>query len=184
MPLCLDCHERTGSYDPKHPLGRRYQPDELRARRNQVYEHYTSHLVPPISYSLTQMGRTLPDVGFRIHHLGGPDWARVRVWMWITLAQGRTNYGHPKGSRHYNGAYLWNLNPRFGVNGHFPLPGKVHRSFTVKKENVRARIDVTVIDIYERHHKLLPVGYVLTPSENDWYLEPVERELNIAEPRF
>ena len=98
--------------------------------------------------------------------------------------RGGPTYGHPKGSRHYNGAYLWNLNPRFGVNGHFPLPGKVHRSFTAKKKNIRARIDVTVIDIYERHHKLLPVGYVLTPSENDWYLEPVERELNIAEPRF
>jgi len=98
--------------------------------------------------------------------------------------RGGPTYGHPKGSRHYNGAYLWNLNPRFGVNGHFPLPGKVHRSFTAKKKNIRARIDVTVIDIYERHHKLLPVGYVLTPSENDWYLQPVERELNIAEPRF
>ena len=33
IPLCFDCHERTGSYDPKHPRGRRYRPAELRERR-------------------------------------------------------------------------------------------------------------------------------------------------------
>jgi len=182
IPLCFDCHERTGSYDPKHPRGRRYRPDELRARRDQIYDQYTSHLVPPVSYRLTQSGRTLPDVGFRIQHLGGPHWARVRVW--ITLAQGQKCYGYPEGSSHYNGAYVWNLNPGFGVDGHFPMPVEAPTKLTAKKEDIRARIDVTVMDIYERTHKLLPVGYVLSASASEWYLEPSETALRIRQPKF
>jgi hypothetical protein len=152
------------------------------ARRDQVYEQYTGHLVPPLSYRLTQSGRTLPDVGFHIRHLGGPHWAKVRVW--ITLAQGKQNYGHPESSSHYNGTYLWNLNPEFGVNGHFPIPAEAAVKLTTKQEDVRARIDITVIDIYEREHRLLPVGYVLSASETEWYLEPSEKALNIREPKL
>jgi hypothetical protein len=43
---------------------------------------------------------------------------------------------------------------------------------------MRARIDVTVIDFYEREHKLLPIGYVnWLGSQDEWYLEPCEQEL-------
>ena len=181
IPLCFDCHERTGSYDPNHPRGRRYRPKELRARREQVYEQHTSHLVPPISYGLRRSERTLPDVGFQMQHLGGPHWARARVW--VSLAQGKLNYGPPRGSNHYSGVHLWNLNPGFGVNGHFPLPQGALQRLSSKREFIRARVDVTVIDIYERSHDLLPLGYVLTSPEAEWYLEPSDEELDIRAPK-
>jgi len=181
MPLCFDCHERSGNYDTKHPRGRRYRPAELRARRDQVYERYTSHLVPPLNYFLTQSGRTLPDVGFQIRHVGGPHWARVRVW--ITLARGQKLYGHPYGSSHYNGTFIWNLNPGFGVNGHFSTPREAPKRLATVKEEIRARIDVTVIDIYDRCHRLLPVGYVLNASLGEWYLEPSEEALDVPESK-
>jgi hypothetical protein len=181
IPLCFDCHERTGSYDPKHPRGRRYGPRELRARRDQVYELHTAHLVPPVSYRLIQSGRTLPDVGFEIRHLGGPHWARARVW--ISLAQGAKLYGHPKGSSHYNGTYIWNLNPGFGVSGHFSIHPKM--SEALKRDQIRARVDITILDIYDRSHKLLPVGYVLADADatEEWYLEPSEDALEVRQPR-
>jgi hypothetical protein len=162
IPLCFDCHERIGSYNPQHPRGRRHRPEELRARRDQIYEQYTAGLVPPLFYVITQEGQQPPEVGFRVNHVGGAYPARVLVW--ITLAQGGTVYGHPvrSGERlgHYDGTYIWNLNPGFGVNGHFPIPAEA----VDKPEPLRARIDVSVIDIYERHHDLLPVGYVRVPA--------------------
>jgi hypothetical protein len=38
IPLCFDCHQDVGSYNDKHPKGNKYRPEELRARRDQVYK--------------------------------------------------------------------------------------------------------------------------------------------------
>jgi hypothetical protein len=38
IPLCFDCHQQIGSYNDKHPRGNKFRPEELRARRNQVYK--------------------------------------------------------------------------------------------------------------------------------------------------
>lgn len=95
----------------------------------------------------------------------------------MTLAEGQKVFGQPE-SRHYNGRYLWNLNPGFGVNGHFALP-----SGMPVKSALRARVDVLMVDIYEREHRLLPVGYVKTADQADWYLEPSEEALGIPRPR-
>ena len=37
IPLCFDCHQEIGAYDPSHPRGNRFRPEELRARRDHVY---------------------------------------------------------------------------------------------------------------------------------------------------
>ena len=50
IPLCYDCHAKTGRYDPKHPRGNKHRPEELKARREQVYEQHTRALVPPLDY--------------------------------------------------------------------------------------------------------------------------------------
>jgi hypothetical protein len=171
MPLCFDCHAAIGHYNRRHPRGRKYSTAELKARRDQVYEQHTRHLVPPVLYSLTQEGRTLPDVGFQISNLGNtyPVQARVEV----NLFQGTRAYGHPQTSGHYNGNYLWNLNPGFGVSGHFNVPPEMNAT-----EPLRAKVDVTLIDIYKREHRLLPVGYVRTTDPHGyWYFEPSEEEL-------
>jgi len=117
-------------------------------------------------------------VGFQIAHSGGPYPVRVRVN--VELFQGRKRLGNPvsktgTNNGHYNGKYIWNLNPGFGVSGHFDLPKE---ALLNKREPVRARIEVTVIDVYERQHRLLPIGYVKKlDSQDEWYLEPSEQEL-------
>ena len=103
--------------------------------------------------------------------------------VWVTLAQGARNYGCPQRSNHYGGIHLWNLNPGFGVNGYFPLPNGAIDRLRKKQESIRARVDVRVIDIYERRHDLLPIGFVLAPDAADWYLEPSEEELAITSPK-
>ncbi len=43
---------------------------------------------------------------------------------------------------------------------------------------MKAKINIRVIDIYEREHKLLPIGYIKRlDSQDEWYLEPCEQEL-------
>jgi hypothetical protein len=179
IPLCFDCHAAFGHYNCAHPRGRRYNLAELRARRNQVYEEYTRHLVPPVTYTISQGRRTLPDVGFTISNLG--DTYPIRVKVCIKLIHGSKDYGPPltaqtsETSPHYSGLYLWNLNPRQGVEGHFYTPPSIP---TRDREPLRARVDLTLVDIYEREHSLLPTGYIKPlDSERDWYFEPVEQEL-------
>jgi HNH endonuclease len=38
IPLCLDCHAEVGSYNPRHPVGRRLSPTELRKHRDQWFK--------------------------------------------------------------------------------------------------------------------------------------------------
>ncbi len=37
IPLCFDCHQEIGAYDPKHPKGNKFSHEELRARRDRIY---------------------------------------------------------------------------------------------------------------------------------------------------
>ena len=172
IPLCFDCHTDIGHYNIQHPRGRKYSIAELKATRDRIYELHTRHLLPPIKYELRQDGRELPDVGFQINNLGNTY--PVRVLVQITLAQG-SNVFKPDSS-HYSGKTYWNLNPGFGVNGHFRLD-----NFQINdREPLRARIDVTLVDIYKREHELLPVGFIHNlGTKNDWYLEPSEEIFNI-----
>jgi hypothetical protein len=174
IPLCFDCHAAIGLYNPDHPLGLKHRIKELKARRNQIYEQYTRHLVPPVRFAMTQENRVLPDVGFHITNLGNsyPIQARVE----INIVQGVRSFGHPGTRGHYDGTYIWNLNPGFGVAGYFKVP---QETLLDQTQPLRARIDVTLIDIYERSHRLLPVGYILDlQSECEWYFEPAEEELS------
>ena len=173
IPLCFDCHAAIGHYNREHPRGRKYTISELKTRRDQVYEEHTRHLVPPVQYMLQQRNSTLPKVGFHITNLGNtyPVKAKVRV----TLAQGNHLLGVPA-SGYYDGTYSWNLNPHLGVVGHFDIQGYEKSSM----ERLRVKIDITLVDIYERPHALLPVGYVLqSGAVNEWYLEPSDEALDM-----
>jgi len=172
IPLCFDYHAAIGHYNREHPRGRKYSIDELKATRDQIYEQHTRHLVPPVHYELKQDTRKLPDVGFQISNLGNTY--PIRALIRVTLAQDSRVF--TPNSSQYSGKTYWNLNPRFGVNGHFDIA-----SFQLNKDKpLRARIDVTLVDIYERAHKLLPIGYIHNLRENDdWYFEPSEEIFSI-----
>jgi hypothetical protein len=176
IPLCYDCHAAIGHYNREHPRGRKYSIDELKATRDQIYEQHTRHLIPPVLYKVEQGNRKLPDVGFQITNLGNTY--PVRALVRITLAQGSRIFS-PNSSQ-YGGKVYWNLNPGFGVNGHFDISDFQ----LITGERLRARVDVTLVDIYERAHKLLPVGYIHNLGANaDWYFEPSEEILAIPVSR-
>ena len=175
IPLCFDCHAAIGHYNCQHPRGRKYSIPELKARRDQIYEQHTRHLVPPVMYEVHEKGWKFPHIGFHISNLG--DTYPVRARVQVTLAQGSRLSSFDSG--HYSGKSSWNLNPRFGVNGHFDDP-----KFVSDGQPLRVRIDVTLIDIYDFEHRLLPVGYVhRLGKDDDWYLEPSEEELGIPGPQ-
>lgn len=170
IPLCFDCHSEIGRYNYEHPKGNKYRPKELKARREQIYEEYTRHLVPPILFNITQdlpngQKRHLPDVGIDVNHLG--DSLPVPFSVAVQVFLGGKDLGIVKTSQ-YTGERLWNLNPRFGVRGHFSVPNKVVES----TEHLEIRVTITVIDQYERKHQLLPLGWVYMRDRNSWYLEP------------
>lgn len=174
MPLCFDCHAAIGHYNRRHPRGRKYSIRELKARRDQVYEEWTRHLVPPVSYKLTQAKTILPDVGFVISNDGDtyPILARIRVG----IVKGSRDFGLIQ-SGHYDGTYLWNLNPRFSIYGHFAIPDGA-QNLTIAP--LRAKVEVSLTDVYGREHALLPMGYVLAAGEKEWYFEPSVEALGPA----
>jgi hypothetical protein len=169
IPLCFDCHSEVTRYNDAHPRGNKYKIEELKARREQVYEEFTRHLVPPINYHITQtlrdgQSRTFPDVGFIISHLGDSLPIRARILIDAVIQDKKMILPF----EHYSGKKLWNLNPRMTFSGHFELPPE----FVPESKSLELRVGVSIIDQYEREHFLLPVGYVYVSEGNYWYAEP------------
>lgn len=128
------------------------------------------HLVPPINFNITQdlsngQKRSLPDVGIDITHNG--DSLPVKVSVAAQVFLGKKDLGIVKTSQ-YTGKRLWNLNPHFGIRGHFQVPSEVVNS----TEQIEIRVFVTVIDQFERKHQFLPLAWVYMRDINSWYLEP------------
>ena len=168
IPVCSECHIKISAYNSEHPKGTKYKAKELIQRREQIYEEYTRHLVPPIDFKITQnlpfVGqRNFPDVGFNIIHLG--DSFPVKVLVVAKIYLGDKFLRKPRG--HYSGEEFWNLNPRMVYQGHFEVPEAVESS-----EHLEIKVYVTIIDQYERHHKLLPVSWVYQRENNSWFANP------------
>jgi hypothetical protein len=169
IPLCFECHGSVQHYNSKHPIGTKYKVDELKKRRDQVYEEFTRHLVPPVHYEITQAlangSRRLPDVGFVAANLGAALPVRLRVLVDVQMSG--LSCG-PPGEVHYSGKQLWNLNPQSSASGHFQLP----RQQENLADRLEVKVDVTIVDMYDREHRNLPVSWVYMPAQNAWYFEP------------
>lgn len=170
IPLCFECHTNTGHYNREHPRGNKYRADELKSRREQVYEQHTRLLVPPIHYEITQEvhgggKRPFPDVSFNITHMG--DSLPVQCVVRIRPFLGGRDLGQIGGDL-YSGRSRWNLNPRFGIAGHFEVP----REAVESNDRLELQVSVSVIDQYERQHDLLPVSWVYMPSKSAWFAHP------------
>lgn len=174
IPLCLNCHGKIKSYDLEHPVGTAYKIKEIKARRDQIYEKYTRHLVPPIHFEVTQiirdnpsLLRKFPNVGFNLTHLG--DFLPVKVKVELKNILGGRDLGIMKDSKgYYSGEALWNLNPRTKIFGNFSVPKECAKS----TEDLRIEVRVTIIDQHERAHKYLPQCWTYVREENYWFLEP------------
>lgn len=163
ISLCSSCHIKMNAYDSKHPKGTRYKIEELIRRREQIYEKYTRHLVPPVDFQITQKLRAFPDIGFNIINLGNSLPIKALVTAKIYL--GGNFLKEPGG--HYSNKEFWNLNPQMGYSGHFEVPEAVD-----KKGRLEIEVFVTIIDLYNRYHKLLPVSWVYERDGNYWFANP------------
>jgi HNH endonuclease len=168
IPLCYDCHGKIGRYNKNHPRGNKYRKEELKARRDQIYDQYTQHLVPLLAFGPTQElaigARMLPHVGFNISHRGVSIPVQVLVEAHVFL--GEEDLGIIEG--HYGGKKTWNLNPGFTIMGFFPVPNKVVQS----QEELFIEFTVTIVDMYQRWHRLLPMRWAYIRDQNAWSLEP------------
>jgi hypothetical protein len=43
IPLCLNCHQEVGAYNPSHPIGRSFSEEELRGHRDLWFEFVKLH---------------------------------------------------------------------------------------------------------------------------------------------
>ncbi|NHI91979.1 MAG: HNH endonuclease [Candidatus Lokiarchaeota archaeon] len=168
MPLCLNCHSKINSYNKDHPIGNKYNIEELKTRREQIYEKYTHHLVPPIDYKIDGKGRIFPDIGFTIQHLS--DWHPVHVRTVIRVYLGGKEIKFDDPSKLYIGEEVWILNPRRIILGHFRLSDEVIES----SDRLKIMVWAELIDEYGRLHKYLPEGYVFERIKKYWFLEPHE----------
>lgn len=170
FPLCYDCHSLVSKYNLGHPRGNKYQVKELKARREEIFDKYTSDLIPQISYEVTQLlrsghTRTLPNVGFNIKNNDNSLPVKAKVFIEPFLG-GKSLGIFSKG--HYSGKRIWNLNPGQGTNGHFWLPKKVENN----RKRIEVKVSVSLIDRYGREHKRFPVSWVYMRQFNQWYFNP------------
>ena len=171
IPLCYDCHAKVGHYNIEEPRGNKYRPNELKRRREQVYEEFTRHLVPPIDLRITQILmngnlRKFPDVGFEIRNLGSG--LPVRVYLSVDIyKEGRKIY-NPGG--HYAKKNSWKMNPGLRVQGHFEIPQKLLKNTT--RISAIAN-DIEIIDESDRSHKLFPMEWVYEINKGlEWWYNP------------
>lgn len=178
MPLCFTCHADVEHYNEKHPKGNKYRIKELKTRRNQIYEKYTRHLVPPISFGFTQtiedappntQKRKLPNIGFYLRHEGIMNPVRVLIKLKVFLGEKNITEDIKYGKGYYNGKRPWKLNPQFRYkNANFNLPNHVKNS----EDDILILPEVTIIDEFDRPHKLLSYGHRYDRKGKYWYAEP------------
>lgn len=56
IPLCFDCHQEIGSYNPLHPKGNQFSTSELKKRRNDFYKRVKNGEFPKQNTFPNHMG--------------------------------------------------------------------------------------------------------------------------------
>lgn len=174
IPLCFDCHGLIEHYNDSHPKGTKYRINEIKKRRNQIYDEFTRHLCPPIDCRISQENnRRLPDVGFTIGHPGGTPPVKIIVKVEPYVNYEKVNeFNNPI----YQGKMPWNLNPQTTFHGHFEIPHKSCSSAT----HIAIGVVLSIQDCYERIHDQLPFTYVYDRDVNDWWLDPFHSDASAA----
>lgn len=169
MPLCLDCHAKIKGYDPKHPIGTKYKEKEIKARRNQIYEKYTSNLVPVVILGFKQDKHQLPTVEFYLRHVSQGNAVKVFIKLQIELGKSNISDKFKELRGLFTGKKSLNLNPGYGYDGHFNLPKEAGDS----NEVIRIIPTIIIIDKFDYPHKLLPNAHKYIHEMNRWDLVPL-----------
>jgi len=72
IPVCLDCHQEIGAYDDNHPKGNKFRPNELRSRRDFVYNLVQSGEMAKAIVSLRHMPMAPGQNSFALPELPSP----------------------------------------------------------------------------------------------------------------
>ncbi len=178
IPLCYDCHGRIKSYSLAHRVGTSYRIDEVKARREQIYEKYTRHLVPLVNFNIEQGVpnkpelSTFPTVVTYVTHGSKslPVKARIEIKHILETADSKKQvlgiFQDKNG--YYSGQTLWHLNPAVTIRGNYTVPEECINS----TQDMWIEVRLTIIDEYERPHKLLPQAWKYVRSGHYWFLEP------------
>lgn len=178
IPVCYSCHSEIGKYNIKHPRGTKYKVKELKERREQIYEKYTAHLVPPIQYIITNyinpynplLGRReYPDITFNITNMS--KYLPIRLFITLRAILNGKNVNLDLPSGHYTGDKTWNPNVGLTVNGHFRIRNRTLQKLK-PKDKLEIRVKMKLIDKWNRGHERLEDGYVYNQKGGYWYFEP------------
>jgi len=179
IPVCYTHHAQIGRYITEHPKGNKYRIIELTKRREQIYEKYTRHLVPPLLFYIVPrmsdprpFAYELPRVGFVIENHGVNLRIRLKVRIRAFLGGKEINIQTDPRKPYYTEGITWNLNAGHNFFGNFSIDKKCVES----KEDLILEVRVTAIDTYDRPHDLLPTCYTYVPKKKCWYTEPTSFE--------
>jgi len=184
IPVCYRCHADLERSKSSSARGSSYNVAEIKARRDQVYEEHTRHLVPPINY----FPFSPPDETDRIRrfqlvcfHMNNPvGGLPVEVLLNVSLFLGSQFYGQPV--RHYSGDILWFANPGITLRGSFDLANSQSLDVSplysgrpvesMRRGRVRLTIDAMVFDVLGYPHERLPMDWYYDWSQMTWILDP------------
>lgn len=168
IPLCFDCHAEIHSYNDKHPKGNKYRIEELKERRNQIYDKYTSPFVPNIHFEIKSFDKKITDARFTITNVHQYLPCRVKTIFSIYL---KNKLIHKYKEDIYGGVIPWVLNPNSG--GNFP-PGFLNNNKIPKDtDSLRVEIEAIIIDKFDWEHKLFPVSWNWS-EDTGWYFHPFD----------
>ena len=172
IPLCYDCHGRIKSYNLTHRVGTSYRIEEIKERRNQIYDKYTRHLVPIVTFDILQRAPQesepiFPKVITFVTHCSTSLPVKARVEVKHIL--GGKDLGIMKDvNGYYSGETDWHLNPAVRINGNFTIIKECKES----KDDLKIEVRLTIIDEYGRPHRMLPQAWTYVRPEHYWFLEP------------
>lgn len=170
IPVCYDCHVKMGSYNDLHPRGNKLTPEEIKARREQIYDKHTRSYLAPIQYMIHQDGPwKYPDVGFTVENLS--DYLATQLRISVQGLLNKEKVDLRLADPLYRGRKIWNVNPRRQINGHFLLRQQCVRTLGAP-DRFELRVSIVQTDAVGRDHPWLEDGYVFKPSHGTWYFEP------------
>ena len=179
IPVCYTHHAQIGRYNKEHPRGNKYRIIELRKRREQIYEKYTRHLVPPLLFYLVpRMGDPrpfsieLPKVGFIIENHSTNLSTNLKIGIRAFLGGKKIDIQTSPKKPYYKAGIKWTLNAGHNFTGNF----SIDRRCVDSTEDLITEVRVTAIDTYNRPHDLLPTCYTYVRNKKCWYTEPTSFE--------
>ena len=159
-------------------MGTSYRIEEVKARRDQIYEKYTRHLVPLINFNIEQglpnkpELSTFPKVITYVTHGSQslPVKAKIEIKHILeTNDSKKQDLGiFQDKNGYYSGKTLWHLNPAVTIRGNYTVPEECINS----TNDIWLEARLTIIDEYERPHRMLPQAWKYYRKGRYWFLEP------------